>query len=142
VRVAKQKLEPILANVPLFESFSRRQIKQLAALTEVRDFMAGHVVVEEGTDGDGFYVVLSGQAKITANGRTVHRVLPGDHFGEISLLDGGPRTATVVTETPMEMLKMTRARFMKALAADPELSMAVLESLARMLRRVDRSLAR
>ena len=87
-------------------------------------------------------MVLSGQAKVTVKGRTVNRSLPGDHFGEISLLDGGPRTASVVTETPVTMMMLERPQFRKAVKEDPALALALLESLARMIRRVDRSLAR
>lgn len=140
--MAKPKLEGALALVPLFEGLSKKQLKQVAGLAEIVNYMEGHSVVRQGEIGDSFYVALAGQAKVQVNGRTVHRVLPGDHFGEISLLDGGERTATVVTETPMTMLMLSRNNFMKALEKDPEMSMALLESLARMLRRVDRSLGR
>ena len=58
--------------------------------------MEGHSIVREGDDGDSFFVVLAGQAKVVVKGRTVAATLPGDHFGEISLLDGGPRTASVL----------------------------------------------
>ena len=70
------------------------------------------------------------------------RTLPGDHFGEISLLDGGPRTASVVSETPMTMLVIDRKDFQKVLNDDPTVTIALMENLARMIRRVDRSLAR
>jgi CRP/FNR family transcriptional regulator, cyclic AMP receptor protein len=140
--VAKPKLEPILAAVPLFEGLSKKQLRKVAALTDVADYMAGHSIVKENDPADSFFVALTGQAKVTVKGRTVHRVLPGDHFGEISLLDGGPRTATVITETPMTLLVITRRDFTKALENDAELALSLLESLARMLRRVDRSLAR
>ena len=104
--------------------------------------MEGASIVKEGQPGDSFFVALTGQAKVTVKGRTVHRVLPGDHFGEISLLDGGERTASVVTETPMTLLMIGRKGFLKSLEDDPEVSISLLESLARMIRRVDRSLAR
>jgi CRP-like cAMP-binding protein len=140
--VAKPKIDGVLALVPLFEGLSKRQLKQVAGLGEVVNYMEGHSVVRQGDIGDSFFVALTGQAKVQVKGRTVHRVLPGDHFGEISLLDGGERTATVVTETPMTMLMISRANFLKTLERDPEMSMVLLESLARMLRRVDRSLGR
>jgi CRP-like cAMP-binding protein len=79
---------------------------------------------------------------VTVKGRTVHRILPGDHFGEISLIDGGDRTATVLTETPMTLLMIDRKPFLKMLADDPDVTVSLLEGLARMIRRVDRSLAR
>ena len=140
--MAKPKLEVALAAVPLFEGLSKRHLKKIAGAAEVVNYMAGHSIVREGEDGDSFFVVLAGQAKVTVKGRTVNRVLPGDHFGEISLLDGGPRTASVVSETPMTMLMIRRRAFTKALEADPDLSISLMESLARMIRRVDRSLAR
>lgn len=138
----KPKLEPVLAAVPLFEGLSKKQLKQVAGLAEVVNYMEGHSVVREGDIGDSFFVALAGQAKVQVNGRTVHRVLPGDHFGEISLLDGGERTATVTTETPMTMLMVSRTNFLTLLEKDPEMAVALMESLARMIRRVDRSLAR
>lgn len=140
--MAKVKLEPVLAAVPLFEGLSKRQLKKLTSAGELVDYMAGHSVVKEGDEGDSFFVVLSGQAKVTVKGRTVNRTLPGDHFGEISLLDGGPRTASVVGETPLTMLMIRRKRFQQILLQDPELTVALMESLARTIRRVDRSLAR
>ncbi|MGH2629263.1 MAG: cyclic nucleotide-binding domain-containing protein [Actinomycetota bacterium] len=138
----KQKLEPVLAAVPLFEGLSKRHLRKVAALAEMANFMEGAAIVKEGDPGDSFYVVLVGQAKITVKGRTVHRALPGDHFGEISLLDGGERTATVKAETPMTLLMIQRRNFLKALEQDPEVAISLQESLARTIRRVDRSLAR
>lgn len=140
--MAKPKLEVALAAVPLFDGLSKHQLKRLAATSEVVNYMAGHSVVREGDEGDSFFVVLEGQAKVTVKGRTVSRALPGDHFGEISLLDGGPRTASVVSETAMTMLQIKRPGFQKALKDDPQLTIALMESLARRIRRVDRSLAR
>ena len=136
------KLDAALAGVPLFEGLTKRQLKKLTTNAEVVDYMAGASVVKEGDIGDSFFVMLTGQAKVTVKGRTVNRSLPGDHFGEISLLDGGPRTATVVTETPVTMLMLTRGQFRKTVSDDPDLAVSLMESLARMIRRVDRSLAR
>jgi CRP/FNR family cyclic AMP-dependent transcriptional regulator len=140
--VAKPKLDSTLAGVPLFEGLSKHHLKKIAALGEVANYMEGASVVKEGQPGDSFFVALTGQAKITVKGRTVHRVLPGDHFGEISLLDGGERTATVTTETPMNLFIITRKDFLRSIERDPEVAIALLEGLARMIRRVDRSLAR
>jgi CRP-like cAMP-binding protein len=142
VAKTKPKLDAELASVPLFEGLTKRQLKKVAEAAEVVDYMAGHSIVKEGDIGDSFFVVLVGQAKVSVKGRTVNRSLPGDHFGEISLLDGGPRTASVISETPMTMLMMTRSNFLDVLNDDPQISIALMESLARMIRRVDRSLAR
>jgi CRP/FNR family transcriptional regulator, cyclic AMP receptor protein len=138
--VANVKLDNVLAAVPLFEGLSRRHLKRLAGVADVGDFMAEHTIVREGEPGDAFYVVLAGQAKVTSNGKLVNRVLPGDYFGEISLLDGDVRTATVTTETPMSLLILQRQRFMKLLREEPDMAMNLLSGLARQVRRTTRSL--
>lgn len=140
--MAKPKLGPALAAVPLFEGLSKRQLRQVAGLAEPARFMEGHSIVREGESGESFYVMLAGQAKVLIRGRTVSRLLPGDHFGEISLLDGGPRSASVVTETPVTLVMIERKSFLKLLQDDAELALGVMSSLARMIRRVDHSLQR
>ena len=139
--MATKQLMVALGGVPLFENLSKKQMKQVAGLAVIARFMAGATIVKQGAIGDSFYVVLTGQAKIVANGRTVHRVLPGDHFGEISLLDGGERTASVVAETPMTLVEITQKQFYGMLAKDPEVTVALLVGIARAVRRMDRSLA-
>ena len=139
--MATKQLMVALGGVPLFENLSKKQMKQVAGLAVIARFMAGATIVKQGAIGDSFYVVLTGQAKIVANGRTVHRVLPGDHFGEISLLDGGERTASVVAETPMTLVEITQKQFYGMLAKDPEVTVALLIGIARAVRRMDRPLA-
>jgi CRP/FNR family cyclic AMP-dependent transcriptional regulator len=139
--VAKPRLDAVLAAVPLFDGLSKRQVRQVARLTTLVEHPEGGTVVKQGGPGESFMAVVSGQAKVQVNGKTVGRVLPGDHFGEISLLDGGSRSASVIAETPMTLLRIQHESFLKALVDDPPLSMALMTSLARMIRRVDRSLA-
>jgi CRP-like cAMP-binding protein len=136
--VAKPRLDNVLAAVPLFRGLPRRHLKSLAALCEVADYMAGATVVKQGEIGDSFYAVLTGNAKVTANGRFLKRLLPGDTFGEISLLDGGPRTASVVTETAATLLVLERRNFIKALRGEPELSLHLMSEIAGMFRRVSK----
>jgi CRP/FNR family cyclic AMP-dependent transcriptional regulator len=140
--VAKQKLDAVIASVPLFESLSRKHLKKVAGLSSTVDFGAGDIVIQEGEPGDSFYVTVSGQAKVVTGGKTMHRLIPGDHFGEISLLDGQPRSASVVAETPVSLLRVERSSFLKLVRDDPDLARALLASLARMVRRIDRSLAK
>lgn len=132
------KLEDVLAFVPLFRGLSRKQLKQLGSLMDVADYMANATIVREGTKGDAFYVVLKGQAAITMDDRFLVRVVAGDHFGEIAALDGGERSATVTSETPMQLGVMTRRSLMKALRDDPELGYALMTELARMIRRTSK----
>ena len=138
--MANLKLDVVLAAVPLFDGLPRRHLKRLANLAEVADYMADHTIVREGDAGDAFYVVLAGQAKVTSNGKLVNRILPGDHFGEISLLDGDVRTATVASETPMTLLMLSRARFLKAIREEPDMALNLLASLAKQVRRTTRTL--
>ncbi|MGZ4110305.1 MAG: cyclic nucleotide-binding domain-containing protein [Actinomycetota bacterium] len=137
-----KQLMAVLGAIPLFEGLSQKQLKKLTALGQIASFMAGATIVHQGVIGDSFYVILSGQAKVVVNGRTVNRLLPGDHFGEISLLDGQERTASVVSETPMTLLEILQTHFFEMLQQDPEISVAILEGLARAVRRIDRTLAR
>lgn len=136
--MATVKLETVLSYVPLFRGLSKRQLKHLASLCEVADYMAGAVIVKEGTKGDAFYVVLKGQAAVTANDAFLVRLVPGDHFGEIAALDGGPRSASVTSETPMTLAVMSRPSLMKALHDDPEIAFELMAELARMFRRASK----
>jgi CRP-like cAMP-binding protein len=140
--VAKPRLDAMLAAVPLFEGLSKRQLKQVAKLATLVEHPEGTTIVKEGGPGESLMAVASGQAKIQVNGKTVAHALPGDHFGEISLLDGGARSASVVSETPVTLLRIQHEDFLKALVRDPPLAMALMVGLARMIRRVDRSLIR
>jgi CRP-like cAMP-binding protein len=137
-----KQLMTVLHAVPLFEGLSAKQLKAVTELAEVARFMAGVAIVKQGVIGDSFYVVLTGQAKVVASGRTLNRLLPGNHFGEISLLDGGPRTASVVSETEMTLVMITQRDFLAMLAKNPDISISLLEGMARSVRRMDRSLSR
>jgi CRP-like cAMP-binding protein len=136
-----KQLTAVLGVVPLFEGLTKKQLKKVADLADVARFMSGATIVKQGDIGDSFYVVLTGQAKVVVSGRTVNRLLPGDHFGEISLLDGKPRTASVAAETEMTLVIIMQKDFLALLAKDPEITLVLLEGMARTVRRLDRSLA-
>ncbi len=136
-----KQLTTVLEAVPLFEGLTHKQLRKVADLADVARFMAGATLVKQGVIGDSFYVVLTGQAKVIANKRTLNRLLPGDHFGEISLLDGGPRSASVIAETEMTLVIITQKDFLAMLGKDPEITISLLEGMARTVRRLDRSLA-
>jgi CRP-like cAMP-binding protein len=140
--VAKRPGIEVLAGVPLFEGMSSRHLKRIRDLAEPADYMAGASLVKQGTEGEGFFVILEGLARVVVGKRTINRLMPGDYFGEISLLDGGVRTASVVSETPMKVLLIDRKRFLKLLRSEGAIAVALLEGLARAIRRTDRSLVR
>jgi CRP-like cAMP-binding protein len=139
--MAKRPSTQLLAGVPMFAGLSTKHLKRIRDLAEPADYMAGASLVKEGTEGDAFFVILEGLAKVTVGRRTVNRLMPGDYFGEISLLDGGVRTASVVSETPLKVLVIDRTRFMKLLESESAIPLALLESTARAIRRADRPLA-
>ena len=92
--------------------------------------------MEEGQAGEALFVVLTGTARVVRAGRKVAALIPGDFFGELSALDGGPRTASVVPETPVEVLRVFRHTLLRMVEQEPALAMGLLEGLARRLRQV------
>jgi CRP-like cAMP-binding protein len=129
-----------IAQVPLFSSLSARYLKRLASLTEEQRFMSDATVVKEGEIGDTFYVIMEGEAKVVNGaGRVVNRLYPGDTFGEISLLDGGARTASVVAETQLTALGLRRKDFMKMLQLEPGVAVKLLQHTAGLLRQLEHS---
>jgi len=140
-KATTKQLTAVLGAVPLFEGLTKKQLRKVTDLADVGRFMAGARLVKQGDIGDSFYVVLTGQAKVLVSGRTVNRLLPGEHFGEISLLDGKPRTASVVAETEMTLVIITQKDFLGLLAKDPEITLSLLEGMARTVRPLERSLA-
>jgi CRP-like cAMP-binding protein len=138
--VAKRGTDAVLAAVPLFDGLSSRHLRRIRDISEVAEFMPGATIVKQGTTGDSFFVVAQGQAKVIASGRTIRRLLPGDYFGEIALLDGGERTATVSSETPMTLVEIKRNAFTKLVKEEPKIALGILKGLARMVRQAERPL--
>jgi CRP/FNR family transcriptional regulator, cyclic AMP receptor protein len=130
--------EDSLSTVPLFSGLSKRELKRCGSVAKVVKFDAGDVVAEEGEEGLAFYVIIEGQADVKRRGKTVATLIPGDFFGEVSLLDGGPRTATVVGTTPLKLLSILRWDFRELLKKDPGLVPKLLKELARRLRQIER----
>ncbi len=127
----------MLGEVPLFAGLSRRHIQRLAGLADEVRFGAGRSVVQNGSKGMAFFVILQGEAKVTVgySNRALARIGPGGYFGELALLDGGPRTASVIAETPLVLAKISRAGFIKLLKDDPDVAIRILVELSRRLRR-------
>jgi CRP-like cAMP-binding protein len=120
----------------LFDGLAKRHMRQLAEEADVARFQPGRPIVEEGQGGEAMYVVLSGTAAVVRGRRSVARLIPGDFFGELSALDAGPRSASVVAETPVDVLRLFRHTLRELLQAEPALVFRMLEGLARRLRQV------
>src|SRR5205823_13309523 len=93
-----------LEEVTLLEECSRKQLKAVAKITEVIEVPAGTVLARRGDPGNEFYLIMDGSAHVELSARRRTRLKPGDYFGEMSLLDGEPRSATVVADTPLPLL--------------------------------------
>ena len=131
----------LLSQVPLFAGLPRRTLKQLADHADVVEFNERDAIVEEGQPGGTFFVLIEGEARIVRGRRTIAHVTPGEFFGEISLLDGGPRTATVVADTPVTAIRIFKRSFDKLVSADPRVAQQMLAVVARRLREAERSIA-
>ena len=129
----------LLSEIPLFSQLSKRHLRRVGDLLEEERFHEGAPVVKEGEEGDSLYVIAEGEAKVIRGNRTVDRLLPGDFFGEVSLLDGGPRTATVQADTPLAVLMIRRRPFVRMLEQEPEIAFKILTALARRFRRIQRA---
>ncbi|MGE5235006.1 MAG: Crp/Fnr family transcriptional regulator [Acidobacteriota bacterium] len=127
----------LLGKVPLFAGLDPGGLAAVAAITEDRDFPAGHVLTHEGRHEGYFYLVISGTVRVDRGGQTINVLRDGDFLGEISLLDGGPRTATATTESPCRLLVMTHQRFWQLLDEAPEVKATILEEVGRRLRLMD-----
>jgi len=139
-------VEDILAQVPLFSQLSRRDLKRLAKGTVSREFSKGHVIVKEGDQALAFYLILSGRAEIVKGaGEPKPRVLntlgPGDFFGEMALLDGYLRSASVRALEDTECLLLSRWDFMAELRTSPYIAVQMLPILSRRLRELESQLA-
>jgi CRP-like cAMP-binding protein len=130
----------MLAQVPLFAGLSRRHLKQIAEHADEIGFRQGEVIVEEDQPGGSFYVILEGEVKVVRNARTISRMGPGEFFGEISLLDGGPRTASVIAETPVSAVRVFKRSFDKVVTQEPRVASQILAVVARRLREAERTL--
>jgi CRP/FNR family cyclic AMP-dependent transcriptional regulator len=130
----------LLARVPLFAGLSKRHVRKLAeAATDAR-FRPLTTIVREGTPGDTFFVIVEGEANVVRGTRATAKLGSGAFFGEISLIDGGPRTASIVSKTPMLTIRLSRSAFNKMLKLEPPIGVKILEEVARRIRERDKPL--
>ena len=120
--MAKDERVERLRNVPLFATCSDKHLAFIATRVDEIDLPAGKVLTEEGKSGGEFFIVLSGEAEVRRGGKMVDSIGAGDFFGEIALLDNGPRTATVVAKTPMRCLILSPRQFQDVLHDDAEIA--------------------
>jgi CRP/FNR family cyclic AMP-dependent transcriptional regulator len=136
----KRSKQHQLENVPLFAACDDDELDLLWTVARRVHFDAGQVLAVEGEPGDRFVVILEGSAQVTVGDVNVSDLGPGDFFGEVALLDGGPRTATVRAGTAVEAYAIARDDFRWILQSAPSLTENLLIGVARRLRDADRRL--
>jgi CRP/FNR family transcriptional regulator, cyclic AMP receptor protein len=120
-----------LSRAPLFEGLSKKDLRQLAMMTDDMDVPAGRVLCRQGDVGREFFVIVEGEVDVTRDGEHVATSGPGDFFGEIALVERVPRTATVTAKTPLRFFVLTSRSFWSLLDDSPQVERKVLRALAK-----------
>jgi CRP-like cAMP-binding protein len=123
-----------LKKVPLFAGLDDRELAQIADTLQERRFAAGSTVVQEGASGAGFFVVESGEADVEAGGEQKATLGPGDYFGEIALLTGSSRTATIIARSDMVCYGMTTWDFRPLVETNSGIAWKLLTAMAERMR--------
>ncbi len=131
----KNAKEQLLRDVPLFSRCTKRELAALAAEADELELPPGAELTREGSTAREFIVLARGAAKVTRNDRTLNRLGSGDFLGEIALLSGGTRTATVTTTEPSVVLVLTDRAFKRVATRIPSVNARLVEALAERLQR-------
>jgi CRP-like cAMP-binding protein len=124
-----------LERTPLFAGLDREHLEDVLAVGRRVSFEPGQAIVERGDPGDAMYIVVDGAAEVDVGGR-FHRLGRGDFFGEMAVLAGKPREATVKAAEPLQALRIAADDFQAFLAANPRVAVGMLKSLVERLREV------
>jgi CRP-like cAMP-binding protein len=123
-----------LREVPLFADLSRRDLKRVADSMKQKSFAPGQEVVAQGKSGVGFFVILEGSARVSRDGEDRGLLTAGDYFGEMALIDGDDRTASVHAEGDLRCATMTTWSFRPFVKDHPDISWALLTALVKRVR--------
>jgi len=126
-----------LAQVKMFSSLNKKELAMVSRASDVITVKDGTDIVREGTYGHDFYLILEGAATVRRNGRKVAELGPGSYFGELSLLDNGPRSATITAAGDTELAVIGQREFMGVLDQVPAVSRKLLVTMATRLREAD-----
>ena len=139
-RVAREEKIKYLERVPILEECSLRQLRAIADIAKVVEVPERTVLTRQGEPGEEFFIIIDGTALVTLSLQKRHRLRPGEFFGEMSLIDGEPRSATVKAETELRLLVISRAHFWQLLKDVPEVTEKMLVTLSRRVRELETSL--
>jgi len=126
--------EEVLRTIPLFAGCSAHDLRFIASRARTRDYPAGAVVCSQGQPADGFFLIVDGRAEARRDGALLRGMGPGDFFGEIALIDAGPRTATVTSTSPLSCFVIGSQAFRDVLGQNADIAVRVLDAVTRRLR--------
>ncbi len=126
--------EETLRRVPLFSGVKPKELKKLDRRMTERTFTEGDTITTQGESGIGFFVIEHGNATVSIGGKIIRTLGPGEHFGEVALIDSGPRSATIVATTDLRCRAMSAWEFKPFVEEHPEVAWALLETLVGRLR--------
>jgi CRP/FNR family cyclic AMP-dependent transcriptional regulator len=132
--VSTKEVVTRLAKVPLFAGCSQRDLQTIARVVKDIDHAKGTVIAREGEPGVGLFIIADGTAEVTIGGAKKNALGPGEFFGEIALLDGGPRTATVTATSDVKLLGLTEWVFRGLMQEHPTIAVKTLQAMAGRLR--------
>jgi CRP/FNR family cyclic AMP-dependent transcriptional regulator len=127
----------LLQRVPLFKGLSEKQLRNLSSEFTERQFTEGQELTAEGAGGAGFFVIESGTAEVTVEGETRGTLGAGEYFGEIALIDGGTRTATITATSDGVAYGLTKWQFKPLVEGNGEIAWPLLETMARRTRELE-----
>jgi CRP/FNR family cyclic AMP-dependent transcriptional regulator len=128
----------VLARLPLFSRCRKRQLRKLAGLAQFKEYTPDSLVIQAGNPSDAFYLILGGQARVLGRPRA-RRLRIGDYFGEMGLIDGEPRSASIAAVEELQVMKLPRRPFLRLLEQEPGIAVAMLAELARRVRSLEKS---
>ena len=135
--MARRTRDLDLGDIWLFSACTAGQLKTIRRQVEEIEVDAGRVLCEEGTVGREFFFIVEGSAAVRRGGRKIASLGPGGYFGELSLLDRKPRSATVVSDTPMTLIVLDQRRFNGLLDEMPALAHKLLVAMSQRIRQAD-----
>jgi len=133
------EMDDTLAQVPLFSRVKPKELKKLGKRMSERSFNEGEEITTEGQSGIGFFVIEHGNATVSVGGKIVRTLGPGEHFGEVALIDSGPRSATVVATTDLRCRGMSAWEFKPFVEENPDVAWSLLETMVGRLREAQES---
>lgn len=130
----------LLRNVPIFHGLSQKELKTLADNFTQRTFREGTELTAEGQGGVGFFIIESGEAVVTVDGKERRRLGAGDYFGEVALIDGGLRTATITAVSDGTSYGLTPWQFRPLVETNASIAWPLLEAMAKRTREIETQL--